>query len=130
MLVDRGGSHRIAHDVSFCARILLKPTTSRGPATTGRAPEGVLVADPAGDRQTVEGEDNDEQDEQQRPQEIRDRQEEAGRPVDRGLAEPLALARLPQLACDFAKFRCDYAHKCLFLLQPHSISLCSADLAY
>ena len=48
------------------------------------------MADPAGDRQAVEGEDHDEQDEQQRPQEIRDGQDEAGRAVDRGLAEPPA----------------------------------------
>ena len=40
------------------------------------------------------------------------------------------LTRLPQLARDFVKFRCDHTHKYLFLLRPHSISLCSADLAY
>ena len=40
------------------------------------------------------------------------------------------LTRLPQLARDFVKFRCDHIHKYLFLLRPHSISLCSADLAY
>ena len=45
-------------------------------------------------------------------------------------AQRLGLARLPQLARDFVKFRCDHTHKYLFLLRPHSISLCSADLAY
>ena len=48
------------------------------------------MADPAGNRQPVEREDNDEQDEQQRPQEIRDRQDESGRAVDRRLAGPAA----------------------------------------
>ena len=41
-----------------------------------------------------------------------------------------ALARLPQLTRDFVKFQRDHARKYLFLLQPHSISRCSADLAY
>ena len=40
------------------------------------------------------------------------------------------LARLPQLARDFGEFRHNRDHKYLFSLQPHSISLCSADLAY
>ena len=40
------------------------------------------------------------------------------------------LARLPQLARDFGEFRHNRDHNYLFSLQPHSISLCSADLAY
>ena len=47
-----------------------------------------------------------------------------------GLGVPRLLARLPQLTRDFVKFRSDLARKYLFLLRPHSISLCSADLAY
>ena len=39
------------------------------------------------------------------------------------------LARLPQLARNFVQFRCDPAHKYLFLLRLHSITLCSADSA-
>ena len=58
----------------------------------------------------------------------------AGRSFDREPsplpAAPVALARLPQLARDFGEFRHNRDHNYLFSLQPHSISLCSADLAY